>query len=177
MSTTRSADTAAQLAKEFDESFSRPIATDREEREDLLAIRACDTHLAVRSREIAGIMRCPPLALMPGRNAALRGLAGVRGTLVAVFGLGALVGGGHDPPASGWIVLCAADTRIALLFDELVGYESVASSAIHAGAATEPGGPTRQVVELGGVNRAVISIAELLETIGRTAAGGTAKER
>ena len=179
MTTTRSADTAARLAKEFDESFGRPIATDREKREDLLAIRAGDAHLAVRALETAGITRCPPLAFMPSGNAAFRGLAGVRGTLAAVFDIGALtlVGERHPSAPTGWIVLCVTDKTVALLFDELVGYESVASSAIHTAESPEPGAPTRQVVELGGVNRAVVSIAELLETIRRTAPGGTSKER
>jgi chemotaxis signal transduction protein len=156
-----SSQTAAALAREFDASFARAAELEPSGGEQLIAIGAGNLSLAVRTREIAAVMRCPPLAAVPGRNPALCGLAGVRGSVVAVYAIAALVGdSGAGPAAGGWIALCAADRSAALLFDTLDGYARLPKLFESEIA---------ELVRIDGASRAVIRIAELLETIGRSA--------
>jgi chemotaxis signal transduction protein len=164
--------TAAELRREFDEAFARPMVIDGEVREELLAIRAGDHDLALRSSEVAAILRCPTLTQVPSAHAALRGLAGVRGALVAVYALASLLGPDSTPARAGWIVLCREERSAALLFDDLVGHVRVAQAEIHA-AASAAGGAigAGELVEIAGVHRAVPSVPALLEIIRGTARG------
>jgi chemotaxis signal transduction protein len=168
--------TAAELRKAFDQSFAVPIVSEPEMTEDVLAVRAQDHNLALRVSEIAGLSSCPTIVPVPGRNPALCGLANVRGALVTVYRLSTLVGGEGDAITGGWIVLCADDRTVALQFDELVGYHSVRSDAIHASAAADPSGRQKQVVQIADVSRPVISISDLLVTIRRSARTGSDKD-
>jgi chemotaxis signal transduction protein len=156
------------MREAFDASFAEPRSGDVEALEELLAIRAGDAELALRAREIAQIVRCPPLTPVPCRNPALSGLAGVRSSLVAVYSIAALMGWEHHDESPRWIVLCAADRSVALLFDQLVGYERVPTSDIHAVAASEVEvAATAEVVRLAGVERPVIDVARLLRGLRR----------
>jgi chemotaxis signal transduction protein len=160
---------AAQLRREFDAAFAQPIASEPQAREDLLLIRADGHELVLRTSEIAGIQQCPPLTSLPSTHSALCGLVGVRGTLVAVYGIATLLGGSTPAKGSGWIVMCREDRSAALLFDELVGHASVPREAIHTALASDGGG---ELVDLDGVHRAVLSVPALLARIRGTTAGG-----
>jgi chemotaxis signal transduction protein len=159
---------AAQLRHEFDEAFARPIERHVQAREDLLLIRADGQELVLRTAEIAGILQCPPPTSLPSTHSSLRGLVGVRGTLVAVYGIATLLGGSAPTKGSGWIVLCREDRSAALLFDELVGHASVPREAIHAALVSDGAG---ELVEIDGVHRAVLSVPALLARIRGTTGG------
>lgn len=166
----------AQLRAEFDQSFARKTVTAAQGQQDLLAVRADNMHLALRATQTAAVLRCPALTALPSSNAALCGLAGVRGTLVAVYSLAELVGGKRGSVANRWLALCAADLSVALLFDELVGYARVESHDILAtqkGKAQVAG--AGQLARFGGAQRPLLHIPELLETIYRSAGSGETK--
>src|SRR5687767_7240240 len=105
----------AELRRGFDLSFAAPPPEGLEEFEDLLAIRLEGDRYAVRVAEIAGLITGRKLAHLPSGAPNLLGVAGIRGGLVPVFDLSAMLG----YPASGapqWMILCRSDDPIALGF-------------------------------------------------------------
>jgi chemotaxis signal transduction protein len=167
---------AAELRAAFDESFSRETDRDGEAPQELLLIRVNETEMALRVRDTARIMRCPPLTVMPSRNRALAGLAGVRGALVAVYGLSSLVGDARPSRIGGWIVLCAADKSVALQFDELVAYVRVSAADIHRAEARDSGAGA-EAARIGDVHVNLIRVPELIDDIRRAARSDADKER
>lgn len=165
MSGDHGGDTVARLRRVFDESFARAVVLERKPQEDLLLLRAGESHFALRSLDTAGLLRCPPLTAVPSGQPALCGIAGVRGTLVAVYDLAVLAGEGDGPGTGGWMVVSSADHSAALRFDELVGYRRVAAEQIHAAPAANARGAARQVVRLDGVDRTLIHVRGLLEHV------------
>jgi purine-binding chemotaxis protein CheW len=158
----------AQLREEFDASFSRPVVLEREVREGMLAIRAGQDALAIRTGEIAGIMRCPPVTPLPSEAVALCGVVGVRGRLVAAYSISGLLGMEVHAADGGWIVLPEADSTVALLFEELEGYEPVAVEGIYSSETAFENVSLKEVVRIKGSSRAVIRVPELLEAIHRS---------
>jgi chemotaxis signal transduction protein len=169
-------ETAVKLRREFDAAFARAFVLEPDASEHLLLVRAGERQLAVRAREIAGIMRCPPSAALPSRNPALGGLVGVRGTLVAVYSVSALLGELSGRVASGWIVLCDVDRSAALSFDELAGYERVAVDEIRSPRQPNRGGSASGIEHLRGADRTVLSLPRLLERIRRDSGAGPKEE-
>jgi purine-binding chemotaxis protein CheW len=158
---------AEALRREFDETFRRPRALAREREEELLAIRAGESLLAVRTLETGGVLRCPPIPPLPSSFPAFLGVCGVRGALVAAYDLAALLEGSAPASQGSWMLLCGADRRVGLVFDELGGALRVAPSEIRRAA--EGGGRTTlpEIVVVQGESRAVLRIPALVEEIAR----------
>ncbi len=117
-----------ELRAEFDSAFARLPAETGGGGERLIAIRIGGEAHAVRLREIAGVFADRPITAVPSRSRALLGLAGVRGAVVPVFDLGALVG--TAPAVSPrWIVI-AARQRLGFAFDAFEGHLALAEDTI-----------------------------------------------
>ena len=103
---------------------------------------------------------------MPTPVTGLLGLAGLRGAMVPVYDLRALLGVNPvDEPR--WMVTAAAAT-VAFAFDGFDGHLRLDPSAIARGEST--------VVIAGGVTRAVISLAALITELERRIAGLPTRE-
>jgi purine-binding chemotaxis protein CheW len=132
---------AAELRDAFDASFAAPMRADPVAHEVLLAIRVGTERCALRLAEIAGLFADRDVTPVPGRNAALLGVAGCRGVLVPVYSLRHLLGQ-DSAPLLRWFVLAAA-APIALAFDVFEGHVRAAAGAIvprqsgHGGTAGE----------------------------------------
>lgn len=170
MTDATSARTAAGMRALFDASFAQAPALERDAGEFLLGVRAGGLALALRAAELAAVMRCPPLSAVPSRHPALRGLAGVRGTIVGVYELATLVGEPSGTIVRGWIVTCAADRTVAFAFEDLVAYARARSDEIHT--TSGPNGAHRRVVRLADVECALLDVDGLLATMNRTAESG-----
>ena len=110
-------DLLAQLRIRFDESFALPSTSRAADSEDVLALRLSGDSYAFRIRQAAGIFarrKVVPLAGAPGE---LVGICGVRGQVVPVFHLAALLGRPRDDE---WRWLALSD-GIGLTFDDLEG--------------------------------------------------------
>jgi purine-binding chemotaxis protein CheW len=158
---------SVELRLAFDRSFALPPPATGPDTVDLLALRVGGASYAVRLDEAAGIVSRRRIVPLPSRAAHLLGVAGVRGAVVPVFDLGAVLGHGPaaDPPS--WILLCAAGAEaIGLGFTALDGYLRLPLSALHA----DETGTTRHVrqvvrTEAGAVP--VVGIPRVVETLGR----------
>lgn len=122
---------AAELRRQFDRAFALPPPRAEQELEDLLAIRVSGTAYAIRARDIVGIVTGRKLVAVPAATPHLLGLAGIRASIVAVFGLASILGHGQGADSARWMVLCGADEPIALGFSELEGYLRLPKAALH----------------------------------------------
>ncbi|MBX3225774.1 MAG: chemotaxis protein CheW [Labilithrix sp.] len=111
--------TVAQIAAEFDRAFAEPAVLDRGRGAPALAIRAGGARYVVPLAALSVVGRSPKIVPLPGGGAAQLGLAGIRGSLVVVLSLPALLGRANG--THGWIATPAARRGLALAFDELEG--------------------------------------------------------
>lgn len=159
-------DRADDLRRAFDRAFAEPPPAAPAASEDLLMIRLAGDPYALRLRDVAGLLASRKVVAVPADAPGLLGLAGVRGDLVPVFDLTALIGRGAlaDPPR--WLVLCGDGERVGLAFPVLEGHLRVARTDLHHGAA--PTAASRHIDGLvrtdAGV-RPVVAIPSILATI------------
>jgi purine-binding chemotaxis protein CheW len=156
-------DRARQLRAELDASFARPRELVRPAMVDLLAIRVGETPFALRLAETDAVLADRPITRLPSPLSELLGLCAIRGAIVPVYDLAALLGRAVDRRhAPRWLVLMKNRELIALAFDALDGQVVVpaAEIAAPAGDAAHDG-----TVLVQGVLRPLIRIASVLDAI------------
>lgn len=127
---------AAHLRAEFDETFRLAPRLAREDRESILLIRAGGQTLGLRLCQVDSVVKDKRITPLPGSPPDLLGLAGLRGSLAAVYDLASLLGSpraGKDVPEARWIALVGGSERgpLALAFEALEGQlESRADSLL-----------------------------------------------
>jgi chemotaxis signal transduction protein len=159
-------ETLALLRSSFDQVFAEAPRADHATRRLLLGLELGGDAFAIRVEETVGFERTRKLVVLPGARPTLRGLMGLRGMLVPVFSLAAVVG--YEPAAfEPWLVLCgSADEPIGLAFSKLDGHFEAAATEIVSGAGT--GGASRYVreyVQQGTVARGVLSLVSIVDDI------------
>jgi purine-binding chemotaxis protein CheW len=130
-------DRLVEIRRAFDCSFAEPPRPAASGFEDLLGIRVADAAYALRVSAVAGLFVDRTVTPLPGPVPELLGLASFRGSVVAVYHLGALLG--H--PLTGvprWLVLDAGTPAVGLAFDHLDGHLRVPARCV-ARAADEGG--------------------------------------
>lgn len=160
--------TVKDLKRAFDEAFEKPAVRETPDTRLLLAVQAGSLDIALSVSEIAIVMRCPRLTTLPSNQPALAGLAGIRGSLVAVYELGSLLGGPPTSVGRGWVAVAGARPTAAFLFDELLRAEVVASTDIRRGATSNRTPSSDQVVEIAGTTRALVHLPDLLSLVTET---------
>jgi purine-binding chemotaxis protein CheW len=158
--------TAAGLRQAFDKSFAVPSSRESQEAEDLLLIRLGGDPFAIRLRDIGGLIAKSALVLVPASGKHLLGLAGIRGSIVPVFGLSSLFGYPSTADAARWIVLCASDEPIALGFSDFEGHRRLPSSSImsdESGRTSREYSPETARMDTG--HRPVVDIAAVVASI------------
>ena len=159
---------ADQMRREFDTSFQRPHALDREREVELLAIRAGGMPLAVRTLEVSGVLRCPSISALPSSFPAFLGVCRVRGTLVAAYDLSAVLGGTASTVRR-WMLLCGPDRTFGIVIDELEGARRAPASQIPAVPDERSGELVPESVALDGTSRPLLRIPALIEAVARSA--------
>jgi chemotaxis signal transduction protein len=157
--------TASKLKQAFDASFAEPPRAEREATEDFLAVRIGGDPYAIRVAEILGLYADRKVVPVPTSTPELLGLVGLRGAVVPVYDLRVLLGypGGAAPR---WLILCGAPPA-GLAFDAFETHERVARADVLP--AVDPGRRrhTAGAFRAGQGARTIISIAAVLEAIGR----------
>lgn len=163
---------AAQLRAEFDHAFSLPAQTEAAGGRHLLAIRTGGKPYALDPREIAGLQVDRAIVPVPGLLPEWLGLAGIRGGLVPVYSLAALLGHGQ-PAAAGtrWLALCGSGQLFGLAFDEFERHLSLAPAQFATADSGSTGtGHVGAVVQTEDAPRPVISIPSVAAEIARRCA-------
>ncbi len=122
-------DTAAAFRAAFDRSFSEPEPAPASARIRLLTVRARDRSIAIRLDAITGVLRCPEITPVPSDARALLGVAGVRGEIISLFCLAALMGG-TEPCGGSWAALYGQDRAVGLAFDAIEATVEVAAEEL-----------------------------------------------
>jgi chemotaxis signal transduction protein len=168
-------DRAAALRREFDESFARPLAGAAPRCDHVLAIQVAGRPYAIRLEEVAGLHTGWTVLPVPGPDADLLGVAGLRGVLVPVFDLASLLGlAGSERPR--WTALATGPTPVAFAFDALDGHLQVPPD--QAPADRRAGGYVGGVVRVAGRAWTVLSLADLIAAVrARRTAGSPPSHR
>ena len=164
----RLVDTARDLGRAFDAGFAAEPRTQRPVLEDLLAIAIDGQPYAVPLSEVAGVFKDRRVTALPSSAPGFLGVAGIRGSIVAVYDLPALLG--HSPAASRrWLLLAKAAEPVGFVFDTFDGQLSVSPQQVvasrsdgaprHVSRAVSDGDRLRYVVDLASVVEAVSSRA------------------
>ena len=133
--------TADILRREFDRSFAAPAYVGAEETLDLLALRAGGDAYALRLADVTGLLVDRRIVPLPATVPAFLGLIGMRGGVVAVWSLGALLGYGVDRELPRWMVLVGGrggGHALALAFERFEGHLRVPGARLSERAPTDP---------------------------------------
>lgn len=158
--------TLGQLREEFDKVFASPANPSLGQTNNLLAVRVAGIPYAIRMREIAGLYSKRKVVPLPSPSRALLGIAGVRGEIIPVYSLAALLGHPQDQEQTKWIALCGSGETAGLAFSQIEGYFPIDLADIHeANEAVGGRVHVREVAQFGGIVRAVLDVPSVLETI------------
>jgi purine-binding chemotaxis protein CheW len=161
----------AELRSGFDTAFARPSAEVVKDSVGLLLIRLGTERYALRVTELSDVVPACKVVPLPGSRPELLGIAGVRGRLVPVYSLGALVGRPTSASWS-WIAICGNEESLGLTFDVLEAYVQVASADLVAATSADGGGGhVREVLRSGGALAAVIGTGSIVIAIKSRAEG------
>jgi chemotaxis signal transduction protein len=166
---------ADELRRAFDLGFATPPADGGESEEPFLALTMGKDAYAVRVREIAGFAAARKIVALASPIPEMLGLAGLRGTLMAVYSLARLFGYEDSNSRLRWFIVCGGADPLALAFADFDGYIEVPRSELRAASERDPGRlHTREVLLAGGVARGVIGVTSLVRAIEKkvAAAGG-----
>lgn len=158
---------AAELRKAFDHARSLPLDSSIEAaRESLLALRVAGVPYAVRVSEVSGVAHGRKLVPLPGPLPELLGLVGIRGGILPVYSLAALLGYPQESGDVPWLLLCGSKDSAGFAFREFEGSMRVLPSQMYEAEATaESPKHARQAVREGELVRPLINIFNLLESI------------
>jgi chemotaxis signal transduction protein len=154
----------AGLRSAFDRTFQLPYQLKTKDVEPMIAFRTAGTALAVRVQHITGVMKRTVILPVPSIVPELLGVAAVRGGLVPVFNLAALL----ELPPSGepqWFMLMNRQMPVVFAFDGLEGRIEVERAHVYADETSSPRKHIHQLAEVGSVVRAVIDVSGLMESI------------
>jgi hypothetical protein len=154
-----------ELRQSFDRAFTEPfVESDEVASIDLLAIRIGRDPFALRLTEIAALEADRTITPVPSEHRELLGIAGVRGGVVAVFDLGALIGA-QQPEELRWLVL-AKGAPLAFAFSAFDGQLVVRPEALVGETRSPPepnrAGRVREVAQGGGLSLPVIDLPALI---------------
>ncbi len=124
---------AAELRRVFDQARAVPSSTGVEvQTESLLAIRVARDPYAIRVSEISGISTDKKVVALPSPVPELLGVTGLRGAIVPVYSLAALLGYGQETGQVRWLVLCVTEEPFALAFSGFEGYLCVPQAELYS---------------------------------------------
>jgi chemotaxis signal transduction protein len=163
----------AELAAAFDRTFAEPVRTATDDRESLLGLRAGGEAYAVRLAEIGGLLRGLKIVAVPGPLPELLGVAGLRGGIVPIYSLRALLGYPPIAESPTWIVLAAGEVAVGLAFEQLEGHLRIARADISTRQGEAARAHVGQSARVEGALRGLISVPSLVSAIkGRVGAAG-----
>ena len=126
---------ARELAEAFDRAFELPERVAEERGGAALAIRVGADAYLLPLGGLSAVSRCTKLVELPGAPPGQIGLTGLRGGLVGVFSLPALLGYDVAPAKIAWLAMTAGPRSYALGFEVLDGQVTLPQANIVAGPA------------------------------------------
>ena len=152
----------SELRHAFDTTFAEPHVDRDHAPEKFLAVRSQGSRLAFRLSEIAGVAVDRKLTRLPSPVPELIGLTGIRGRLVPVYSLAALLGLAVESDAVRWLVL-VADGRIALATSGVDSYLFGHAQDLVASSLRDD--PCPETLTVAGGSYGVVAVPSLVKQI------------
>ena len=106
-----------ELKHSFDLTFQQPLVERSQELVHLLIVRIGNARFALKVADLAGLARAQTVVPIPGADAGLLGIAGLKGRMIAVYSLAAMIGSSElSTEQNRWMGLCRCAKEIALAF-------------------------------------------------------------
>jgi purine-binding chemotaxis protein CheW len=150
------------LREAFDRSFAQLPALEAVRTEDLLAIRVAGNPYALRVTEIAGLFADKVVVPVPSAVPELLGVSGLRGAIVPVYDLAALLGYSVHA-ATRWLVLARSREPVALAFDTFEAQLALSPQDVVSAAGDRP--HMRGAVRAAGSLRPIAHLPSVLDEI------------
>jgi chemotaxis signal transduction protein len=171
---------AVDLRSAFDRERAIPSSAQAVEQvEGLLSIRVSGNPYAIRVSEISGLANDRKIVAFPSPIPELLGVAGIRGGLVSVYSLAALLGYSREAVQARWLVLCGAEEPVGLSFSAFEGYITVPLTQVYATDQRDAErAHVKHVLRAADLVCAIVSIPDILQSIkGRCDSRRPSKER
>jgi chemotaxis signal transduction protein len=155
---------ALEMRAAFDRSFAEPPRTEQAPLQDFLAIRVGTDPYAIRLTDISGLFVDRPITPLTSDDPAFIGIAGVRGTVVPVYDLGAFLG---YPPggARRWLLLIGGAV-LALAFEAFEGHLRLPRAALATQVGQERSAVfVQEVLHAAGSVQPIVQVAAILQAI------------
>jgi len=166
---------ADALRRDFDRSFAEPLRARSSGDVELLAVRVGGEPYLLPLRELAGLVADARMVGVPTPLAEFLGVIGIRGVVVPVYDLGAILRQGSAERTS-WIAL-AARGRIGLAFDAFDGQQRVPSGELHpASNDSASRACVRGAVQLGETLVSIVDVPAVVDAIERRVREATRRE-
>ena len=159
----------AELRREFDNSFAALPETPGDGRAVFLNIRVGGEALAVRTLHITGLAKRRRIVALPTSVPGLLGVMALRGDLLPVYDLAALLGLPACDREPGWLIFAHGKTPVALCFDELEGQIEVDGACLSDTGGSRVHKHLRLMARMDAGPRAVIDIPGIVIEIRKTA--------
>lgn len=171
---------AAALRRDFDRAFAEPFRARSSKGIELLAVRVAGEPYLLPLRELAGLVADGRIVAVPTALPEFLGVTGIRGAVVPVYDLGAILGHGARARASAepavWLAL-AARGRLAFAFDAFDGQRRVPRQELQAPPSESGGrGYVRGVVRLAETLVPVVDLPGVVDAIERRASSARKEE-
>jgi purine-binding chemotaxis protein CheW len=158
------ATSAEALRQEFDRTFAIAPAAIDDARESVLMIQAGGDPYAVRLAQIAAVFADKQVMWLPGSVRELLAIVAVRGSILPVYDLGALLGYASASATPRWFVTVAS-APVALAFDRFDGHRKIAREALSAVRADPHARHIREVLGIDGLSRPMVDLSSVVEAI------------
>lgn len=158
---------AEEMRRVFDQSFASAPPIETADLISLIMIRVSGERFVLRMDEIHGIGRDQPVVPVASRISELMGIAGMRGALVPVFSLAALLGLPRTDEWS-WLAIIQGESPMALAFDALESRMEIRRTSLYEDASPARR-HIRQLAQIGNQVCPVIDVPSLTEGIRKAA--------
>lgn len=113
---------AERMRDAFDAQFEAPRTSELVETRDFVLVHAGGERVAIALDAIRAVVRCPAATPVPGARHGLIGIAAMRGEIVGMYELGALLGGqAGSTRADAWALLARVPS-VGFVVDEFEGH-------------------------------------------------------
>lgn len=168
---------ADELRRDFDRSFAEAPRGDVEGWEALVALRVGGDAYALRLSELAGLHHDRVVVPVFGVGTPLLGLSSLRGVLLPVYDLRALLGYPASDPAPRWLALARSPSPVALAFDVFESHLRVRPGEVSAAGDPSARRHTRGAIRVGEQTRPLLRVESLLAEIARLAQAPGVEDR
>ena len=167
--TTLLSKSAAELRLQFDNTFVAPPPGPAEGNESLITLRAAGEALAVKMLHITAVAKRRRIVPVPTRVPGLLGITVLRGTLLPVYDLAAILGLPAPAGERSWLMLTGPETTVGLIFDEFEGQIEIDRACLYESGSSGSRKHLRVTAKVNDTHRAVIDIPGIVEEIRKTA--------